>query len=133
LDKNTTGLLLFTNDGELSKRLTHPSFNSKKIYQVTLDNPVTKQDLQQIADGITLDDGLIAADQISYLDPEDRTEVGIEIHSGRNRVVRRMFEHLGYNVRKLDRVFYAGLTKKDLPRGRFRFLSLQEINFLKMS
>lgn len=133
LDKNTTGLLLFTNDGELSKRLTHPSFESKKIYQVTLDNPLTKNDLQQIADGIELEDGPIAADQISYIDPEDKTEIGIEIHSGRNRIVRRIFEHLGYNVRKLDRVFYAGLTKKDLPRGKWRILSPKEVGFLKMN
>jgi 23S rRNA pseudouridine2605 synthase len=133
LDKNTTGLLLFTNDGELSKRLTHPSFESKKIYQVTLDNPLTKNDLQQIADGIELEDGPIAADQISYIDPEEKTEIGIEIHSGRNRIVRRIFEHLGYNVRKLDRVFYAGLTKKDLPRGKWRILSPKEVGFLKMN
>lgn len=133
LDKNTTGLLLFTNDGELSKRLTHPSFNNKKIYQATLDKPVTKQDLQQIADGVELEDGVIAADNISYIDPERKAEIGIEIHSGRNRVVRRIFEHLGYNVVKLDRVLYAGLTKKNLPRGKWRFLSPKEVGFLKMN
>jgi 23S rRNA pseudouridine2605 synthase len=133
LDKNTTGLLLFTNDGELSKRLTHPSFESKKIYQVSLDKPLTKNDLQQIADGIELEDGPIAADQVSYIDTEDKTEIGIEIHSGRNRIVRRIFEHLGYNVRKLDRVYYAGMTKKDLPRGKWRILNPKEIGFLKMN
>lgn len=132
LDKNTTGVLLFTNDGEMSERLTHPSHSIKKIYQVTLDKPLTKNDLQQIADGLELEDGPIAADAISYIDATAKNEVGIEIHSGRNRIVRRMFEHLGYRVRKLDRVFFAGLTKKNLPRGKWRFLSAKEIQFLKM-
>ena len=133
LDKTTTGLLLFTNDGDLSKRLTHPSHNVKKIYQVTLDKPVIKNDLRQIAEGIKLEDGIIAADAVSYIDAGKKDELGIEIHSGKNRIVRRIFEHLGYKVKKLDRVYFAGLTKKNLPRGKWRFLSRQEISFLKMS
>lgn len=132
LDRNTTGLLLFTNDGDLSKRLTHPSHQMKKIYQVSLDKPVTMEHLQVIADGIQLEDGPIAADAISYINNEEATEVGIEIHSGRNRIVRRIFEHLGYRVKKLDRVMYAGLTKKNLPRGKYRFLTEKEVGFLKM-
>ena len=132
LDKTTTGVLLFTNDGELSDRLTHPSHNIKKIYQVTLDKPLTKNDMLQIAEGIELEDGSIAADAISYIDGNVKTEIGIEIHSGRNRIVRRIFEHLGYRVRKLDRVYFAGLTKKNLSRGKWRFLSHKEVQFLKM-
>lgn len=132
LDRNTTGLLLFTNDGDLSKKLTHPSHNKKKVYQVTLDKPVTQAHIEMIADGINLEDGPIAADAISYSNSEDRTEVGIEIHSGKNRIVRRIFEHFGYRVKKLDRVLFAGLTKKNLPRGKYRFLTEKEINFLKM-
>ncbi|HZH72103.1 MAG TPA: pseudouridine synthase [Mariniphaga sp.] len=132
LDKSTTGVLLFTNDGELSDKLTHPSHNIKKIYQVTLDKPLTKNDMLQLADGIELEDGPIAADVISFIDQTSKNEVGIEIHSGRNRIVRRMFEHLGYKVRKLDRVFFAGLTKKNLTRGKWRFLSYKEVQFLKM-
>lgn len=132
LDRNTTGLLLFTNDGELSKKLTHPSHNMKKIYQVSLDKPVSKNHLEMIAEGIELEDGPIAADAISYINNEEKTEVGIEIHSGKNRIVRRIFEHFGYRVKKLDRVFFAGLTKKNLPRGKWRFLSDKEVNFLKM-
>ncbi|NQU84822.1 MAG: rRNA pseudouridine synthase [Mariniphaga sp.] len=132
LDKNTTGILLFTNDGEMSKRLTHPSNNNKKIYQVSLDKPVLKNHLQQIADGIELEDGLITPDAISYIDSDHKEEIGIEIHSGKNRIVRRIFEHLGYDVKKLDRVYFAGLTKKNLSRGKWRFLSQKEINFLKM-
>ena len=132
LDKTTTGVLLFTNDGELSDRLTHPSHNIKKIYQATLDKPLTKNDMLQIAEGIELEDGRIAADAISYIDGNNKTEVGIEIHSGRNRIVRRIFEHLGYKVRKLDRVYFAGLTKKNLSRGRWRILSHKEVQFLKM-
>ena len=123
---------MFTNQGGLSKRLTHPSHQMKKIYQVSLDKIVTVQHLQQIADGIELEDGPIAADAVSYVDNEDKSEVGIEIHSGRNRIVRRIFEHLGYRVKKLDRVYYAGLTKKNLPRGKYRFLTEKEIQFLKM-
>jgi 23S rRNA pseudouridine2605 synthase len=132
LDKSTTGVLLFTNDGELSDRLTHPSHRMKKIYQVTLDKPLTKNDLTRIADGLELEDGPIAADAISYIDQKAKNEIGIEIHSGRNRIVRRIFEHLGYRVRKLDRVFFAGLTKKNLQRGKWRFLSQKEVQFLKM-
>jgi len=132
LDRNTTGLLLFTNDGDLSKRLTHPSHTMKKVYQVSLDKPVTMEHLQQIADGIELEDGPIAADAISYISHEEKDEIGIEIHSGRNRIVRRIFEHFGYRVKKLDRVLYAGLTKKNLPRGKYRFLTEKEIKFLKM-
>lgn len=133
LDRNTTGLLLFTNDGDLSKKLTHPSHNKKKIYQVSLDKPVTQKDLQQIAEGVELEDGPIAADAVSYIKDQDKSEVGIEIHSGKNRIVRRIFEHFGYRVKKLDRVYFAGLTKKNLPRGKWRFLSEKEIKFLKMN
>jgi 23S rRNA pseudouridine2605 synthase len=132
LDRNTTGLLLFTNDGDLSKRLTHPSHRMKKIYQVSLDKAVTLAHLQQIADGIDLEDGHIAADAVSYINQEEKNEVGIEIHSGKNRIVRRIFEHFGYRVKKLDRVMFAGLTKKNLPRGKWRFLSEKEIQYLKM-
>ena len=132
LDKSTTGVLLFTNDGELSDRLTHPSHNIKKIYQVTLDKPLTKNDLMQIAEGIELEDGPIAADAISFIDGNNKTEIGLEIHSGRNRIVRRIFEHLGYKVKKLDRVYFAGLTKKNLSRNKWRFLSHKEVQFLKM-
>lgn len=132
LDRNTTGLLLLTNDGDLSKRLTHPSHQMKKIYQVSLEKPVSIEHLQQIADGIELEDGPIAADAISYISNEEKSEIGIEIHSGRNRIVRRIFEHLGYRVKKLDRVMYAGLTKKNLPRGKYRFLTEKEVAFLKM-
>ncbi len=132
LDRNTTGLLLFTNDGDLSKKLTHPGHNKKKVYQITLDQPVTQAHLEMIADGIELEDGKISADAISYSNNADKTEVGIEIHSGKNRIVRRIFEHFGYRVRKLDRVLFAGLTKKNLPRGKWRLLSEKEIKFLKM-
>jgi len=132
LDRETTGLLLFTNDGDIAKKLTHPSHSKKKIYQVSLDKPLTKNDLLKIAKGIELEDGFIAADSINYIDEEDKREIGIEIHSGWNRVVRRIFEHLGYDVVKLDRVFFAGLTKKNLPRSKWRFLTQAEINQLKM-
>lgn len=132
LDRNTTGLLLLTNDGDLSKRLTHPSHLMKKIYQVSLDKPVSLQHMQQIADGIELEDGPIHADAISFINQEDQNEIGIEIHSGRNRIVRRIFEYLGYRVKKLDRVYYAGLTKKNLPRGKYRFLTEKEVQYLKM-
>ncbi len=131
LDRNTTGVLLFTNDGDLSKRLTHPSHNMKKVYQVSLDRPVERQHLENIANGIELEDGPISSDDISYISNEEKTEVGIEIHSGKNRIVRRIFEHFGYRVKKLDRVYFAGLTKKNLPRGKWRFLTEQEILFLK--
>lgn len=133
LDIQTTGLLLFTNDGELAKKLTHPSYEKKKIYHVQLDRDLLPEDMEKIAKGIELEDGLIAADDIHRIDPDDARQVGIEIHSGKNRIVRRIFEHFGYRVEKLDRVLFAGLTKKDLPRGRYRFLTPQEINFLKMS
>ena len=132
LDKNTTGILLLTNDGDLSDRLTHPSHRVKKIYQVTLDKAVTKNHILQIAEGIELEDGPIAADMISYIDPANKFDVGIEIHSGRNRIVRRMFEHLGYRIKKLDRVYFAGLTKKNLPRGKWRALAPREVQYLKM-
>jgi 23S rRNA pseudouridine2605 synthase len=133
LDIQTTGLLLFTNDGELTKKLTHPSYEKKKIYHIQLDRDFLQEDMGKIASGIELEDGLIAADDIQFIDADDARQVGIEIHSGKNRIVRRIFEHFGYNVEKLDRVLFAGLTKKDLPRGRYRFLTPQEINFLKMS
>ena len=133
LDMQTTGVLLFTNDGELAKKLTHPSFEKEKIYHVQLDKDMTFEDLKKIKDGFELEDGFIAADDIQLIDPTDARQVGVEIHSGKNRIVRRIFNHLGYNVVRLDRVMFAGLTKKDLPRGRFRFLTQQEINFLKMS
>ncbi len=132
LDRNTTGVILITNDGELSSKLTHPSFMKKKIYHVWLDKPVAIEDMQRIAEGIELEDGEIHADAVSYVNEEDLTQVGIEIHSGRNRIVRRIFEHLGYHVHKLDRVYFAGLTKKNLPRGRWRYLTEQEVNNLRM-
>ena len=132
LDKNTTGLLLLTNDGELSKRLTHPSHKVEKVYQVTLDRTVSVADIQKMTDGIELEDGPIAADAVSFVEGEDKDTLGIEIHSGRNRIVRRIFESLGYRVRALDRVSFAGLTKKNLPRGKWRMLSPREVSFLKM-
>lgn len=130
LDKNSLGLLLFTNDGDLTKQLTHPSYRKKKIYQVSLDKPLTRADMDRIAEGVTLEDGEIFADEISYI-KENKQEVGIEIHSGRNRIVRRIFEFLGYTVTKLDRVYYAGLTKKNLKRGAWRFLTREEVERLK--
>lgn len=130
LDKNSLGLLLFTNDGDLTKQLTHPAFRKKKIYQVSLDKPLTRADMDRIAEGITLEDGEIFADEISYV-KDNKQEVGIEIHSGRNRILRRIFEFLGYTVTKLDRVYYAGLTKKNLKRGAWRFLSREEVERLK--
>ncbi len=133
LDIQTTGLLLFTNDGDLAKKLTHPSYEKKKVYHVQLDRDLLQDDIEKIASGIELEDGLIAADDIHRIDQSDARQVGIEIHSGRNRIVRRIFEHFGYHVEKLDRVLFAGLTKKDLPRGRYRFLTPHEISYLKMS
>lgn len=130
LDKQTTGLLLLTNDGDLAKKLTHPKYQVKKIYHAYLDKPVTINHLQQIGDGVELEDGLIKADAISYVEG-NKLEVGIEIHSGRNRIVRRIFEHFGYNVDKLDRVYFAGLTKKNLQRGHWRYLTEKEVMFLK--
>ncbi len=132
LDRNTTGVLLLTNDGDLASKLTHPKFVKKKIYQVWTDKDITEEDMQRIADGIELEDGEIHADAISYVSETDRNQAGIEIHSGRNRIVRRIFEHLGYRVTKLDRVYFAGLTKKNLPRGRWRYLTQEEVNFLRM-
>jgi 23S rRNA pseudouridine2605 synthase len=131
LDRNTTGVLLLTNDGELAQKLTHPSFEVKKIYEVTLDKPVTKKDLESIVTGITLEDGLVKADAVGYADPKDRHVVGIEIHSGRNRIVRRIFEHLGYDVKALDRVMFANLTKKNVDRSKWRFLNEKEVRLLK--
>ncbi len=131
LDRNTTGVLLLTNDGDLASKLTHPKYLKKKIYHVHCDKNVTKGDMEQIAAGITLDDGEIHADEISYVS-EDKSEVGIEIHSGKNRIVRRIFESLGYRVIKLDRVFFAGLTKKNLRRGQWRYLTEKEVNMLRM-
>ena len=132
LDRNTTGVLLLTNDGDLASKLTHPKYLKKKIYHVHLDKNLTKADMEQIAAGIQLDDGEIQADAISYTDDFKKDEVGIEIHSGKNRIVRRIFESLGYKVVKLDRVFFAGLTKKGLRRGEWRYLTEQEVNFLRM-
>lgn len=131
LDRNTTGVLLLTNDGELAQKLTHPSYEIKKIYEVRLDKPVVKKDLETILSGITLEDGFINADAVSYADAKDKSVVGIEIHSGRNRIVRRIFEHLGYDVKNLDRVMFANLTKKNVDRGKWRFLSEKEVRLLK--
>lgn len=132
LDRNTTGVLLLTNDGDLASKLTHPKFLKKKIYHVFLDKNVTAHDMQQIASGITLEDGEVHADAIEYASPTDKSQVGIEIHSGKNRIVRRIFESLGYRVVKLDRVQFAGLTKKNLRRGDWRFLTEKEVDMLRM-
>ena len=132
LDKNTTGVLMFTNDGEMAEKLTHPSFNKKKIYQVILDSPLKEEDREQILAGIELSDGPIAADELEYVDAVDRKKLGIEIHSGKNRIVRRIFESLGYEVRALDRVYFAGLTKKGLRKGEWRYLTEGEVNILRM-
>ncbi|MBA3705788.1 MAG: rRNA pseudouridine synthase [Bacteroidetes bacterium] len=133
LDRATTGLLMFTNDGDLTKKLTHPRYGVRKIYHVELDKPLKRQDLDQIAEGIELEDGPIKVDEVTYVgNGADKTQVGVEIHSGKNRIVRRIFEHMGYNVRKLDRVMFGSLTKKDLARGRWRFLTEAEIGILKM-
>ena len=132
LDRNTTGVLLFTNDGEMASRLTHPKFLKKKIYHVYTDQNVTAADLRQIAEGITLEDGEIKADAVEYASETDKKQVGIEIHSGKNRIVRRIFEHLGYHVVKLDRVYFAGLTKKNVRRGDWRYLTEKEVTMLRM-
>ena len=132
LDRNTTGVLLLTNDGDLASKLTHPKYVKKKIYHVWCDKDIAEEDMQRIADGIELEDGPIHADAISYATEKDRNQAGIEIHSGRNRIVRRIFESLGYHVTKLDRVYFAGLTKKNLSRGRWRYLTQEEVNYLKM-
>jgi 23S rRNA pseudouridine2605 synthase len=132
LDKNTTGVLMFTNDGEMAERLTHPSYNKKKIYQVVLDAPLTDEDQQKIIAGIELSDGVVAADELEFIDAHDHRQLGIEIHSGKNRIVRRIFESLGYEVRALDRVYFAGLTKKGLKKSDWRYLTEGEVNILKM-
>ena len=132
LDRNTTGVLLITNDGDLAKKLTHPSHNRKKIYHVHLDKNLKGADIESISKGFELEDGFVKADDISFIDPEDKKQVGIEVHSGRNRIVRRIFEHFNYEVTKLDRVYFAGLTKKGMQRGHWRFLTSQEIGMLKM-
>ncbi|MFM9908214.1 MAG: pseudouridine synthase [Chitinophagaceae bacterium] len=131
LDRNTTGVLLLTNDGELSQKLSHPSYEIRKIYEVTLDRQVTKKDFDAIANGVTLEDGFVQPDALAYPDIKNKHIIGIEIHSGRNRIVRRIFEHLGYDVRNLDRVMYANLTKKNVDRGKWRFLSEKEVRLLK--
>lgn len=133
LDRNTTGVLLITNDGDLALKLTHPKYEKKKIYQVTLDKDMTDEDMKKIAAGIKLEDGEIHADEIAFVREDDRRTIGLEIHSGKNRIVRRIFDHLGYHVLKLDRVYFAGLTKKNLPRGKWRFLTEKEVAFLKMA
>jgi len=131
LDRNTSGLLLLTNDGELAKKLMHPKYKSKKVYEVKVDKPVTKKHAEQLLEGIELDDGVAAVDDIAYPDQNDKRLVGVEVHIGKNRVIRRMFEHLGYRVVRLDRVIFAGLTKKNLPRGKWRFLTKKEVGQLK--
>jgi len=131
LDKNTTGVLLLTNDGDMTRKLTHPSSNIKKLYHASLDKSFKLEDMQKLSDGIVLEDGAVKADEISYINGNKR-EIGIQMHSGKNRIVRRMFEHLGYDVKNLDRVLFAGITKKNIPRGKWRFLTPKEIDFLKM-
>ena len=131
LDRNTTGVLLLTNDGELTQTLTHPKFSKSKIYHVWIDRNITESDLKAIQQGIQLDDGFVKPDEVSFVEPGDKTQIGIEIHSGQNRVVRRIFEHFDYKVIKLDRVYFAGLTKKSLPRGEWRFLTNEEVSILK--
>lgn len=131
LDRNTSGVLLLTNDGDLTQKLTHPSFNIKKVYEAKLDKPLTKSDFEKILKGIKLEDGEIFADALAYSDSKDKSVIGIELHSGRNRIVRRIFEFLGYDVRGLDRVMYANLTKKNVERGKWRYLSEKEIRLLK--
>ena len=134
LDRNTTGVLLLTNDGDLTSKMTHPKYRQKKIYEVVLDHAISEEDMQRLRDGLDLEDGEIHVDDISYSATDnDQRKVGVEIHSGRNRIVRRMFDALGYKVIRLDRVYFAGLTKKNLPRGKWRYLSEQEVNMLKMT
>jgi 23S rRNA pseudouridine2605 synthase len=133
LDRNSTGLLLFTNDGELTKRLTHPSYMKRKIYEVGLDKNVTIEDMNTIRTGVEIEEETVAADAVEYVDINDKSLIGIEIHSGQNRIVRKIFEKLGYRVYKLDRVYFAGLTKKNLPRGKWRFLTPKEVNMLMMN
>ena len=131
LDRNTSGVLILTNDGELAQKLTHPSNEVKKVYHVTLNKPLEKKDFEQILSGITLEDGPANVDVLAYADSKDKTQVGVEIHSGRNRIVRRIFEKMGYDVRNLDRVVFAGLTKKNVDRGKWRFLTEKEVRDLK--
>ncbi|MFN4286701.1 MAG: pseudouridine synthase [Lacibacter sp.] len=131
LDRNTTGVLLLTNDGELTQKLSHPSFQVKKVYEVTLDRPLEKHDFERLLKGVQLEDGFIAPDAIGYADAKDKRVIGIEIHSGRNRIVRRMFEHLGYDVKALDRVLFANLSKKNVERGKWRHLTEKEVRLLK--
>ncbi len=132
LDKNTTGVLMFTNDGEIAEKLTHPSYDKKKIYQVSLNKDLGREDFERIMEGVTLSDGDIAADDLQYIDDNDHRKLGIEIHSGKNRIVRRIFESLGYEVKALDRVYFAGVTKKGLKRGEWRYLTEGETNILKI-
>ena len=132
LDRNTSGVLLFTNDGEMTKRLTHPTYGVKKMYHVTLDKKLSQAHLEKILDGLQLEDGIINVDSISYVNNAPKTELGVEISSGKNRIIRRIFESLGYEIAKLDRVTFAGLTKKNIARGQWRFLTQEEVNFLKM-
>ena len=132
LDKNTTGVLMFTNDGEIAEKLTHPSYDKKKIYQVSLDSKLKQEDYEKILSGVELSDGVIAADELEYIEEDDHRKLGIEIHSVKNRIVRRIFESLGYEVKALDRVYFAGLTKRGLKRGEWRYLSEGETNLLKM-
>lgn len=131
LDRNTSGVLLLTNDGELAQKLTHPSNEIKKVYHVTLDKPLEKKDFDRILKGVTLEDGQAGVDVLAYADAKDKTQIGVEIHSGRNRIVRRIFEHVGYDVKNLDRVIFAGLTKKNIERGKWRFLTEKEVRDLK--
>jgi 23S rRNA pseudouridine2605 synthase len=131
LDRNTSGVLLLTNDGELSQKLTHPRHEVKKVYHVTLDRVLDMKDFDQMLKGIELEDGPASVDALAYADVKDKTQLGVEIHSGRNRIVRRIFEHLKYDVKNLDRVIFAGLTKKNVERGKWRFLSEKEIRDLK--
>ena len=131
LDRETTGLLLLTNDGDLAKKLSHPSHEVTKIYHVVLDKPISEAHLKEIQNGLTLEDGLAPVDKVSYVKNKGKNEVGIEIHIGRNRIVRRIFKHLGYHVVRLDRTYYAGLTKKDIPRGKYRLLNDREVLMLK--
>jgi len=131
LDRNTSGVLLFTNDGDLAQKLSHPKNEMKKVYHVGLNKPLTKQDFDKIMGGLVLEDGPVQVDEMAYADPKDKTQIGLEIHSGKNRIVRRIFESLGYDVKNLDRVMYAGLTKKNVQRGNWRFLTEKEIRTLK--
>lgn len=132
LDKNTTGVLLLTNDGEIAERLTHPSYDKKKIYQVSLDRELSEEDYHKILEGVSLTDGDVKADELEFIDANDKRKIGIEIHSGKNRIVRRIFDSLGYNVKALDRVYFAGLTKNGLKKGEWRYLTEGEINILKI-